>query len=167
MNPERLALETDWGTVEILLRGERVAACHLPPVGEPPPAPAPRIQFLPEHPAARFAADLLEGRRPKELPPLFPPPGTPFQRRVWTALSRIPYGEVWTYGRLAREIDRPKAVRAVAAACGKNPLPLFLPCHRVVSANGLGGFTPGLPWKRHLLAIEARASGRPFPPPPA
>jgi len=81
--------------------------------------------------------------------------GTPFQREVWTALARIPYGEVWTYGRLAEELGRPKATRAVGAANGRNPLPVLLPCHRVVGADGtLTGYRGGLSIKRKLLALE-------------
>jgi methylated-DNA-[protein]-cysteine S-methyltransferase len=81
--------------------------------------------------------------------------GTPFQREVWSTLSRIPYGEVWTYRRLAEEIGRPKATRAVGAANGRNPLPVLLPCHRVVGADGtLTGYRGGLAAKKRLLAIE-------------
>ncbi len=81
--------------------------------------------------------------------------GTPFQREVWSALSRIPYGEVWTYGRLAEELGRSKATRAVGAANGRNPLPVLLPCHRVVGANGtLTGYRGGLTMKKRLLALE-------------
>ncbi|TLS49753.1 methylated-DNA--[protein]-cysteine S-methyltransferase [Paenibacillus antri] len=81
--------------------------------------------------------------------------GTPFQREVWAALANIPYGEVWTYGRLAEEIGRPTATRAVGAANGRNPLPVILPCHRVVGANGtLTGYRGGLAVKKRLLALE-------------
>jgi len=59
---------------------------------------------------------------------------------------------------IARQIDRPKSVRAVGGACGANPIPVLIPCHRVLAANGrLGGFSGGLPWKRRLLAVEGRA----------
>lgn len=82
-------------------------------------------------------------------------PGTPFQRAVWQALKAIPAGEVRSYTEIARQIGRPKAVRAVGAACGHNPLPVIVPCHRVVTHDGrLGGFSGGLDWKRRLLNAE-------------
>lgn len=81
--------------------------------------------------------------------------GTKFQRKVWRALQRIPYGETRSYAWVAAAIGHPKALRAVGRACGANPLPLIIPCHRVVAANGaLGGFSGGLAWKRRLLALE-------------
>lgn len=81
--------------------------------------------------------------------------GTPFQQRVWRTLATIPRGETRSYGWLARAIDAPKAVRAVGAANGANPLPILLPCHRVVGADGsLTGFGGGIETKRRLLALE-------------
>lgn len=83
------------------------------------------------------------------------PIGTPFQRRVWDELARIAYGATISYGELARRIGQPQAMRAVGAANGRNPLPLVLPCHRVIGSNGsLTGFGGGLPVKRFLLAME-------------
>lgn len=83
--------------------------------------------------------------------------GTDFQREVWTALRTIPAGETWTYGRLASEIGRPKAVRAAGLANGQNPVAIIVPCHRVIGANGtLTGYAGGLERKRWLLAHEAR-----------
>ena len=83
------------------------------------------------------------------------PPGTAFQLEVWAALRAIPYGETVTYGELARRIGRPRASRAVGAANGANPLPIVVPCHRVVGADGsLTGFGGGLPIKSALLALE-------------
>ncbi|HZG84768.1 methylated-DNA--[protein]-cysteine S-methyltransferase [Paenibacillus sp.] len=83
------------------------------------------------------------------------PAGTDFQLATWAALGRIPYGEVRTYGELARDVGRPKAVRAIGAAVGRNPLPLLLPCHRVVGSNGaLTGFRGGLRLKQRLLSLE-------------
>ena len=87
--------------------------------------------------------------------------GTPFQRSVQAALRAIPYGETRSYSDIAAAIGRPKAVRAVGAANARNPLPIVVPCHRVVGKHGaLTGFGGGLPAKRHLLALERRvASG--------
>lgn len=83
------------------------------------------------------------------------PHGTEFQRAVWSALAEIPYGETVSYGELAEEIGRPSAVRAVGAANGRNPLPIVLPCHRVIGADGsLTGFGGGLDAKRFLLDLE-------------
>jgi methylated-DNA-[protein]-cysteine S-methyltransferase len=82
-------------------------------------------------------------------------PGTSFQRDVWRALVDIPYGETRTYGELAALIKKPKAARAVGSACGKNPVPILVPCHRVVAGEGLGGFGGGLELKRWLLSLEA------------
>jgi len=87
------------------------------------------------------------------------PLGTPFQQEVWWELARIPYGCTISYGELARRIDHPQAVRAVGAANGRNPLPIILPCHRVIGANGsLTGFGGGLPTKRFLLSMESRVA---------
>ncbi|MBU6505104.1 MAG: methylated-DNA--[protein]-cysteine S-methyltransferase [Betaproteobacteria bacterium] len=84
--------------------------------------------------------------------------GTPFQQAVWKALQRIPAGTVWTYGQLAARVGHPGAARAVGSACGANPIPFLIPCHRVVASNGgLGGFGLGLAVKRALLAREGVA----------
>lgn len=88
------------------------------------------------------------------------PHGTPFQHRVWLALTQIPPGQPTTYGLLAKQLGT--AARAVGQACGSNPLPILIPCHRVVAANGLGGFmhaSAGAPLdvKTWLLAHERRA----------
>ena len=81
--------------------------------------------------------------------------GTPFQRQVWNKLASIPYGETRSYAWLARAVKRPNASRAVGNANGKNPIPLLLPCHRVIQSNGgLGGYTGGLHIKKSLLKLE-------------
>jgi len=87
------------------------------------------------------------------------PEGTPFEREVWTALTDIPYGQTISYSELARRIGRPAASRAVGAANGKNPIPIIVPCHRVIGANGsLTGFGGGLGIKRRLLDLEGGAT---------
>jgi methylated-DNA-[protein]-cysteine S-methyltransferase len=85
--------------------------------------------------------------------------GTDFQKRVWAELLHIPYGETRSYSDVAGAIGRPKAVRAVGAANGRNPIPIVVPCHRVIGAAGsLVGYGGGLPLKRFLLDLEARHS---------
>ena len=83
--------------------------------------------------------------------------GTPFQVAVWEELCRIPYGDTITYAELARRIGRPSAVRAVGAANGANPIPVIVPCHRVIGSNGtLTGYGGGIERKQWLLALEGR-----------
>jgi O-6-methylguanine DNA methyltransferase len=83
------------------------------------------------------------------------PPGTAFQREVWAALQTIPCGETWSYKALAEAIGRPTSFRAVANANGKNPIPIVIPCHRVIASDGgLGGFSCGLHRKEWLLRHE-------------
>ncbi|MGA3187512.1 MAG: methylated-DNA--[protein]-cysteine S-methyltransferase [Bryobacteraceae bacterium] len=85
------------------------------------------------------------------------PDGTEFQRTVWRNLQDIPYGETISYGELAKRVGNPKASRAVGAANGQNPIPIVIPCHRVIGANGkLTGFGGGLPTKEALLALETK-----------
>lgn len=92
-------------------------------------------------------------RRTFDLP--LAPHGTAFQQRVWTASRTIPYGETRTYGELAAAIDSPNASRAVGMANHRNPIPIIIPCHRVIGANGtLTGYAGGLEIKRRLLALE-------------
>ncbi len=81
--------------------------------------------------------------------------GTPFQKDVWECLKTIPYGSTISYKDLAIRVGNPKATRAVAGACGRNPVPIIVPCHRVVAANAtIGGYTGGLDKKRFLLNLE-------------
>ena len=85
------------------------------------------------------------------------PEGTPFQLGVWRSLCDIPYGETISYGELAGRIGNPKASRAVGLANGSNPIPIVIPCHRVIGSNGkLTGYGGGLPIKEKLLALERR-----------
>ncbi|HKR86345.1 MAG TPA: methylated-DNA--[protein]-cysteine S-methyltransferase [Terriglobales bacterium] len=85
------------------------------------------------------------------------PNGTPFQQRVWKELLKIPYGETISYGELARRVGNPNASRAVGLANGSNPIPIIIPCHRVIGSNGkLTGYGGGLPIKERLLALEKR-----------
>ncbi len=99
--------------------------------------------------------EYLAGRRRAFHLPLDPITGTPFARAVWQACAEIPYGQTRSYGWIAERIGRPRAARAVGTALGANPLPLVIPCHRVVrSTGGLGGFGGGIVMKKRLLALE-------------
>jgi len=102
----------------------------------------------------------LAGKAMVDLSPLDLSAGTLFQKRVWGALRRISLGKTMTYAQVATAVWKPKAVRAVGSACGANPIPILIPCHRVLRTNGqLGGFTAGMKWKRLLLEREGvRAS---------
>lgn len=114
-----------------------------------------------ETPLLKRARALLEryfaGEREEFALPLRPA-GSAFERRVWSALRQIPYGETRTYGEIARVAGG--SPRAVGRAAGKNPIPIIIPCHRVLAAGGLGGFSApgGLATKRVLLGIEAGVS---------
>lgn len=115
------------------------------------------------HPALAVAVRQLEeyfaGERQNfDLPYAFVG-GTEFQRLAWRSLAEIPFGQTVSYGEQARRIQRPKAVRAIGAANGRNPLSIVLPCHRVVGAKGtLTGFAGGLEAKRWLLSFERQTS---------
>jgi methylated-DNA-[protein]-cysteine S-methyltransferase len=128
------------------------------------------IHFRPHRPAAGWErhdrafddlgtqlAEYFEGRRRTFALPLAPE-GTPFQLRVWNALLEIPYGETISYGELAARIGDRSASRAVGLANGSNPLPIVIPCHRVIGSNGkLTGYGGGLPIKQQLLTLERGA----------
>ena len=110
-----------------------------------------------EHPAAAqltayFAGELTDFTVPFELRG-----GSEFERAVWAQLRRIPYGEMQTYGEVAKIVGDAGAARAVGTACNRNPIAVVVPCHRVVGAGGkMVGFGGGIPLKRHLLELEAR-----------
>ena len=104
---------------------------------------------------AQRELDAYFARRLQAFSVAIAPQGTPFQRRVWTALTGIPYGETRTYAQQAQAIGQPAAVRAVGAANGRNPISLIVPCHRVIGADGsMTGYAGGLEAKRRLLALE-------------
>ncbi len=137
-----------------------LAELNFPPVGQASsravkpigiPAPIRRWHRMTE--AALKA--VLAGRAAKTLPPFDWSGKTEFQKCVWRALRTIRRGRTKSYGEIARAIGKPKAVRAVGGACGANPIPVLVPCHRVLAANGkIGGFSGGLHWKRNLLKRE-------------
>ena len=147
---DRIRFESPVGPLELEEEGGKLTRLCLPngllgPVGDETPL------------LARGREELLEyfqgKRRTFDLP--LDPRGTPFRLIVWSALEDIPYGQAITYGELARRIGRPKAVRAVGQANHHNPLPILIPCHRVVGSGGsLTGYGGGLDLKENLLRLE-------------
>jgi len=164
---QRATLETTWGGVIIEASSRGIRACLLPPAPSPPPPFRIQRQHFPQkaHPVLRrsvaFARDMLEGKPPGRCPAIDSSDeqgGSAFRRDIWKAMCKIPRGKTETYAELASEAGHPNAARAVGGACGANPLPLFVPCHRVVAAGGkLGGFSPGAAWKVLLLNGEGVA----------
>lgn len=101
--------------------------------------------------------EYFAGKRKKFTIPFYAE-GTEFQKKVWKALREIPYGETRSYGEIAKEVGSPKGARAVGMACNRNPVMIFIPCHRVIGANGsLTGFGGGLPMKEFLLKLEGQS----------
>jgi O-6-methylguanine DNA methyltransferase len=120
----------------------------------PGPADDPSVQEWVRQTTEALGA-VLRGERPGTLPPLDWSRATAFQRKVWSALLQIEPGRTLSYGEIARVAGCPKAVRAVGGACGANPIPVLVPCHRVLAAGQrIGGFSAGLDWKRILLGRE-------------
>lgn len=137
---------TDEGLTHILF----VADMESRPIASPGSGKAARILAR----VRRQLAEYFGGRRHRFDLPLAPS-GTPFQMATWKALREIPFGQTRSYGDLARRIGRARAVRAVGAANGANPIPIVVPCHRVIGADGsLTGYGGGLEIKKRLLRLE-------------
>jgi methylated-DNA-[protein]-cysteine S-methyltransferase len=159
-----LDIPTTWGVIRVRACGGAVVECRLPIVHRAPATPfrrqgrvrlhahgADRVVLLQ---AARFVDACLRGR-PAVCPPLVDPAPGPFTRRARTVLREIKMGHTCSYAELAAAAGSPGAARAAGSACATNPLPLFIPCHRVLAAGGkLGGYSGGLAWKRILLLRE-------------
>lgn len=151
------------GPLTLLSDGQHLTGVRMDGQRHAPPLPPDTVRYdaaaddLPvplAAAAAQLAAYFAGERTAFDLP--LAPQGTPFQRRVWQALREVPYGTTTSYGELARRIGRPGAVRAVGLANGRNPLPIVVPCHRVIGADGsLTGYGGGLDRKRYLLGLEA------------
>ncbi len=147
-----MVVETPLGVMVLVQRGEYLSELRLN--GE-----VDTKEQLTETPlllaAAQELAEYFAGDRQQFTIPLAPE-GTPFQLLVWEALySCVPYGETISYGELAKRCNRPKAARAIGMANHYNPLPIFIPCHRVIGSSGkLVGYGGGLPLKQALLALE-------------
>lgn len=107
-----------------------------------------------ERTAKRQILEYFAGERREFTVPLDRPESAGFRGRVQLALSSISFGQVKTYGELAKELGNPGAARAVGTACATNPLPILVPCHRVLAKRGLGGYLGGLPAKQYLLRLE-------------
>lgn len=150
---EPVEFQTTWGTITLTLDDSgKAVALDLPHLNKNPNDEFSVMNS--EFNSVDFFRQ-IEG----EFGPVKIPEGTKFQMAVWDALKKIPRGQTRTYGEIAAAIGRPQAVRAVGSACGANPLPVFIPCHRVVAAKGLGGFGSGLPWKKLLLEMEGQSEG--------
>lgn len=154
-----LPIETSEGV--FLARYSKAGLCRLEfpsKAGAKPraagPTPPLHIQCWHEL-TVRALTRALAGQPAAELPPLDFSAGSQFQRQVWQVLTGIGAGQTRSYAEVARAIGNPKALRAVGGACGANPIPVLVPCHRVLAAHQrLGGFSGGLGWKRTLLARE-------------
>lgn len=143
---ERHVIATPVGGVEIATEGGRLKEVSLT---DKAPTKTSR------DPLVRAMRAFFRGER-KDLSdlPVDLSGATEFERSVYEATRRIPFGKVATYGQVAKAIGKPNAQRAVGQALGKNPIGIVIPCHRVVASNGLGGFTGGLRGKRKLLRFE-------------
>jgi O-6-methylguanine DNA methyltransferase len=155
--------ETAWGRFRLAASAGGVVAVGLPGGVEGRFFEYLRRKFPDFLYLERPSADLDQGRREieeylagdrREFNVPFHLPVTPFQFRVLEAISAVPYGATATYGEIAARIGSPRGARAVGAACGANPIPLIVPCHRLLGAAGLGGYGGGLELKRKLLHHE-------------
>lgn len=147
------SVTTSWGTITLETKEQRVVRCSLPFLEGTPTVPF-KIETVDNAPSAHYVSELLSGKN-APLPSIWLPESTLFQRGVWEGIQSIPWGSTLSYAALAERIGAPRSVRALANACGKNPLPLFIPCHRVIGSNGaLGGFSAGIGWKKLLLDLE-------------
>ncbi|TNE45483.1 MAG: methylated-DNA--[protein]-cysteine S-methyltransferase [Deltaproteobacteria bacterium] len=162
MEHQRIQFNSSLGMITVLAKDGHLTHLHLPEPKYPPNVQAADLDIdSPQcQPVLRDAREqlleYLEGKRQQFKLPLAPE-GTEFQKQVWQTLEAIPNGTTWSYQDLAKAIHNPKAVRAVGAANGRNPIAIIIPCHRVIGSNGkLTGYAGGMARKEWLLAHEAR-----------
>ncbi|MFY1674332.1 methylated-DNA--[protein]-cysteine S-methyltransferase [Plantactinospora sp. WMMB334] len=156
-------LDSPIGELSVAVDGVGVCGVRFGPVEDAMPVTAPSRAADPEAAGLAAAVGQLLAYFAGELTefgvPLSVRRGSTFERAVWTEMSKIPYGETRTYGEVATILGDPGAARAVGVACNRNPIPVIVPCHRIVGAGGkLVGFGGGLPRKRKLLELEARVA---------
>ncbi len=150
-------VETALGTFGIIEENGAITFVLFHPEKERPKECTEQSTPLLERAAVQLSEYALGKRRDFDLP--LSPKGTEFQKKVWEELQKIPYGDTISYQELARRIGNPKACRAVGAANGKNPIPIIIPCHRVIGENGtLTGFGGGLALKETMINLEAGQS---------
>jgi len=147
-------IPTAWGVFRaVLTEAGAVAALALP--GQSPSAWTSRGELAGDSPLAAQLAEYIAGRRREFGISLDFGSAAAFSRQVWSETESIPWGRTRSYGDLARRLGSPGAARAVGQALGRNPIPILVPCHRVLqSGGGLGGYSGGLEWKQRLLRHE-------------
>lgn len=149
---KHIIFSTPIGSIALVQEGRALCRLNLPGTPLPSASQAGTTDLLLE--GETQLLEYFSGQRKTFDLPLAPQ-GTDFQRRVWAKLREIPYGEIWSYGDLARAVDSPKGFRAVGMANNRNPLSILIPCHRVVGAKGdLVGYGGGLELKQELLRLE-------------
>jgi methylated-DNA-[protein]-cysteine S-methyltransferase len=153
---DSVVIRTKLGPFRVEYSPRGISRIDFPGLGGPRSrvaANAPSPSFI-----RKFARQLHQyatGKAVHWIVPIDLSAGTAFQQSVWRALKKIPRGETRSYGWVAQQIGKPGSSRAVGAACGANPIPVIIPCHRVIASDGsIGGFGGGLPMKRRLLALE-------------
>ncbi|SCL15766.1 methylated-DNA--[protein]-cysteine S-methyltransferase [Micromonospora inyonensis] len=147
-------LDTPIGELSVAVDDTAVCGVHFGRVESAGPARSELSRRTVAELDTYFAGELVEF-----TVPVVARRGSEFERAVWREMTRIPYGETVTYGEVAKAVGDPGAARAVGVACNRNPLPVIVPCHRIVGAGGkLVGFGGGLPRKVHLLELEARVA---------
>jgi methylated-DNA-[protein]-cysteine S-methyltransferase len=155
-------LDSPIGPLLLFGDGEALMGVYFPDTYQLPPDPA----WIHDDGAFHPVTDQLRayfGRELTEFELTLAPRGTTFQQRVWSALQAIPYGATSTYGQLAKDLGDQRATRAVGLANGRNPIPIVIPCHRVIGADGsLTGYGGGMQRKQWLLELEGRARALPL-----
>jgi len=153
-------IESPVGELTIVAEDDAIVAIEMSPARPDVTAGAVRDDAYPLLNEAKRQLDAYFTRELHDFSLPLRPAGTDFQQRVWKALERIPYGATVSYGDIAKAIGSPGSSRAVGAANGANPIPIVVPCHRVIGSNGsLTGYGGGLDRKRKLLALETLALG--------